>query len=124
METAVTENSESASSRLGVCPPVVALDKAGQNKHVYLRFFNMSAKAITVFPHTTLCQLQEVIVLRNLDLDTVETEDTARLAMHTIEESTLSLPEGINLDGNDLNEEQKHEAMKLFAKWESVFSKN
>ena len=63
-------------------------------------------------------------MLRNLDLDTVETEYTARLAMHNIEESNISLPEGINLDRNDLNEEEKHEAMKLFAKWESVFSKN
>ena len=63
-------------------------------------------------------------VLRNLDLGTVETNGTARLAMHNIEESNVSLPEGINLDGNDLNKERKHEAMKLFAKWESVFSKN
>ena len=124
VETAVTENSESASSRLGVCPRVVALDKAGQNQRVHVRVFNMSAKAITVSPHTTLCQLQEVKVLRNLDLDTVETEDTARMAMHNIEETNISLPEGINLDENDLNEEQKHEATKLFAKWESVFSKN
>ena len=124
VETAVTENSESASSRLGVCPRVVALDKAGQNQRVHVRVFNMSAKVITVFPHTTLCQLQEVKVLRNLDLDTVETEDTARMAMHNIEETKISLPEGINLDENDLNEEQKHEATKLFAKWESVFSKN
>ena len=44
-------------------------------------------------PHTTLCQLQEVKVLRNLDLGTFETEDTARLAMHNIEESNVSLPE-------------------------------
>ena len=61
-------------------------------------------------------------VLRNLELGTVETEDTARLAMHNIEESNISLPEGINLDGNDLNEKQKHEAIKLFAKWESVLN--
>ena len=33
--------------------------------------------------------------------------------MHNIEESNVSLTEGINLDGNDLNEEQKHVAMKL-----------
>ena len=63
-------------------------------------------------------------VLRYLDLGTVETEDTTRLTMHSIEESNISLPEGINFYGNDLNEEQKHEAMKLFAKWESVFSRN
>ena len=29
VETAITENTEAASSRLGVCPRVVALDKAG-----------------------------------------------------------------------------------------------
>ena len=50
VETALTEMSESASSRLGVCPWVVALDKAGQNQHVHVHFFNMSTKAITVSP--------------------------------------------------------------------------
>ena len=70
---------------------------------------------IVVFPDHTH-YFQQVKVLRNLDLDTVETEDTARMAMHNIEESNVSLPEGINWNGNDLNEKQKHEAMKLFAK--------
>ena len=50
VETTVMENSESASSSLGVCLRVVALDKAGQNQCVHLCVFNMSAKAITVSP--------------------------------------------------------------------------
>ena len=95
VETVVMENSENVSSRLGVCPRVVAFDKAGQNQRVNVPVFNMSTKAITVLPHTTRCQLIEVKVLRNVDLGTVETEDTARMAMHNIEESTVSLPDGI-----------------------------
>ena len=50
VETAVTENSESESSKLGVCQRVVALDKAGPNQRVHVCVINMSAKAITVSP--------------------------------------------------------------------------
>lgn len=64
VETAVTENTENATSRIGVCPRVVALNKAGQNQRVPVRIFNMSARTITVSPHSTLCQLQEVKILR------------------------------------------------------------
>ena len=67
VETAVTENTETASSRIGVCPRVVALDSPGQIQRVPVRIFNMSAKVITVKPHTSLCQLQEVKVLRHSD---------------------------------------------------------
>ena len=60
VETAITENNETASSRIGVCPRVVALDKTGQTQRVPVRVFNMSAKTVTVKPHSPLCQLQEV----------------------------------------------------------------
>lgn len=53
VETAITENTETASSRIGVCPRVVALDKTGQNQLVSVRVFNISAKANTVTPHNT-----------------------------------------------------------------------
>ena len=65
-----------------MCLRVVALDKAGQNQLIHVCVFNMSANAITVSPNTTLCQLQEIKVLRNLHRYKVETEDTAKLAMH------------------------------------------
>ena len=48
------ENSESASSRLGVCLPVVALDQVDQNQRVHVRVFNMYANAITVSPYHTI----------------------------------------------------------------------
>ena len=64
VETAITEKSESASGRLGVCLRVEALDKAVQNQlvHVYLQYVG---KCYSCVPHTTLCQLQEIKVLRH-----------------------------------------------------------
>ena len=47
-ESAVTENTETVTSRLGVCPRVVALDKVGSYQRVPVRVFNMSAKTMTV----------------------------------------------------------------------------
>ena len=81
-------------------PWVVASYKAGQNQHVHVHFFNMSTKAITVLPHTTVCKFQEVKVLRNVDLGIVKTEDIGRMTMHRIEESNVSLSEKIKLGGN------------------------
>ena len=68
VETAITENTEAASSRIGVCPRLVSLDQTGQNQRVSVRVFNISAKTITVQPKTPLCQLQEVKVLRHADI--------------------------------------------------------
>ena len=79
-------------------PWVVAFDKAGRNQHVHVHFFNI--KAITVLPHTTVCQFQERKVLRNVDLGIVKTENTGRMAMHRIEDSNVSLSKKIKLDGN------------------------
>ncbi|MEW8316224.1 MAG: reverse transcriptase domain-containing protein [Candidatus Thiodiazotropha endolucinida] len=124
VETAITENTDDASSRIGVCPRVVALDTAGQNQRVSVRIFNVSAKAITVTPHTPLCQLQEVKVLRQADMGLEETEDTARMATQTVDEMDASLPDGINLDKTDLSDEQKHRATQVFSKWNAVFSKD
>ena len=44
VETAVTDNSESTSSRIGVCPWVVYLDKTVQNQCVQVRVFNIHPK--------------------------------------------------------------------------------
>ena len=124
VETAITENTEAASSRLGVCPRVVALDKAGQNQRVSVRVFNISAKTVTVTPHTPLCQLQEVKVLRHADIGVNETQDTARMSAQTVGETPSTLPDGINLDSTDLSEEEKERAKDIFSKWNSVFSKH
>ena len=85
---------------------------------------NLSAKAITVTPHSTLCQLQKDKVLRHVDMGHEEPENTARISTQTLYESRPTLPEGISLEGTDLSEEEKKRATKLFSKWECVFSKN
>ena len=84
-----------------MCPRVVALDKTGQNQRLPVRVFNMSAKTITVTPHTTLCELQEVKVLRLIDIGQEETEDTARMSTQTVDKHKASLPDGVTLDGTD-----------------------
>ena len=123
-ESAVTENTQTATSRLGVCPRVVALDKVGSYQRVPVRVFNMSAKTMTVTPQTVLCELQEVKVLREADIDTDQNcENSARMASQRVGEQEPQLPEGVNLDETDLNEEQKDQAEEMFRKWNSIFSK-
>ena len=124
VETAITENAEAASSRLGVCPRVIAIDKAGQNQRVSVRVFNISAKTFTVTPHTPLCQLKEVKVLRHVDPGVDVTEDTAQMLTQTVDENPPVLPDGINLDTTDLSEEEKIKATHVFSRWSSVFSKD
>ena len=124
VETAITENTEAASSRIGVCPRLVSLDQTGQNQRVSVRVFNISAKTITVQPKTPLCQLQEVKVLRHADIGLEETKDTARMSTQTVGDEHADLPDGINLDATDLSEEQKERATQMFSKWNSVFSKD
>ena len=121
-ESAVTENTETATSKLGVCPWVVALDKVGSYQRVPVRVFNMSAKTMTVTPQTVLCELQEVKVLREANLDMDQScNDAAKMAAHRVGENT-QLPEGVNLDESDLDEDQKEVANNMFTKWSSMFS--
>ncbi|MEW8545548.1 MAG: retropepsin-like aspartic protease, partial [Candidatus Thiodiazotropha sp.] len=44
VETVVTEQTQGASTRIGVCPRVVSLDKVSRSERVPVRIFNMSAK--------------------------------------------------------------------------------
>ena len=48
IDSAVTEPTDRASSKLGVCPRVAALNKPGKNARVSIRIFNMSAKVLTL----------------------------------------------------------------------------
>ena len=75
-------------------------------------------------PHTPLCQLQEVKVLRHADHGFEDTEDIATVSTQTIDDNKASLPDGISLENTDLNEKEKERATHLFQKWDSVFSKS
>ena len=50
IETAVTEQTESALNRIGVCPRVVSLQSSSRNQRIPVRIFNISAKTITIKP--------------------------------------------------------------------------
>ncbi|MEW8544528.1 MAG: reverse transcriptase family protein, partial [Candidatus Thiodiazotropha sp.] len=127
VETAVTESTDKASSRIGVCPRVVALDKAGRNQRIPVRVFNMSAKAIQIRPQTPLCELQEVKILRNVEpFKSSEGTKSASVSTQTAEigDTNSKLPDGVKLEHSDLTEEQKARATKMFNSWDSIFSKD
>ena len=67
VEAAVTEHTQGASSRIGICPRVVSLEKPGRNQRISVRVFNMSAKILDIKPDSQLCELHEVKVLRSID---------------------------------------------------------
>ena len=84
MESAVTETTEGASNKLGVCPRVVSLQSPGKYQRVPVRLYNMSAKAVTLRPNSNLCELQEVKVLRSADTENRKTEK-AQTQQHNIQ---------------------------------------
>ena len=67
VEAVVTEQTQGASNRIGVCPRVVSLEKKGNYQRVQVRLYNMSAKVVNIKPKTDLCELHEVKVLRSID---------------------------------------------------------
>ena len=128
-ESAITEQDERASSKIGVCPRVVAVNKAGRNARVPVKIFNMSAKALTIPPRALLCQLQEVKVLRSCNPLSDGTR-TATINQQTTDNSVkfekkpFKLSDiGVDLTDSVISEEQKSDAKSIFEKWQSVFSR-
>lgn len=124
-DAAVTETSENASSRIGVCPRVVTLAKSGCSQRVPVRLFNISAKTIHIPPRTTLCDLHEVNVLRHPDQAKPQPPviHTRMQSQIVDNEPKTGLPGGIDLSDSELTESQKNKVAQLFVKWEDVFSK-
>ena len=132
-ESAVTEQSENASSKIGVCPRVVALNKPGRNARVPVKIFNMSAKVLTIVPRTLLCQLQEVNVLRSCN-PIVKQDQSTMNNQHTAvdrekeemekQEDTFRLSDiGVDLSDANITEEQKQKTVNIFKKWQCIFSR-
>ena len=44
------------------------METSGKNQRVPVKIYNVSAKPIEITPKTPLCELQEIEVLRNMDL--------------------------------------------------------
>ncbi len=89
-----------------------------------MKIFNLSAKLIHTKPQKTLCELQEVKLLRHVD-HIVKDKESITIVQHTAthEDSDLKLLEGIDFDDTDLTTEQKQSVKKMFQKWECIFSR-
>ena len=130
IESVVTEATDTASSRIGVCPRVVTLSKPGKTARVPVRIFNMSASVLSIPPKSVLCQLQEVKVIRQCNpFDNQKTTAFTRQQLATTpdmhnDEKAFSLSDiGLDLADSKLTDEQKETATQLFAKWQHVFSR-
>ena len=119
----MTELTEGASSRLGVCPRVVKLDAVGKYQRVPVRLYNISATRVEIAPKSNLCELQEVKVLRQADLGG-EAEHTAQIYQQNVNaDKGKDLPEGINLTVCNLSEEQRDKLKEFLSRWNHIFSK-
>ena len=124
VDSAVTEQTQGASSRIGVCPRVVSLDKGEKCQRVPVRIFNMSAKVLTIGPKSDLCELHEVKVLRNVD-PVAEDEHIVNVNQQRVakeDNSTQELPPGVTLEGADLTTEQTEQLCAFLLKWKHIFS--
>ena len=125
VESAITEQTEGASTRIGVCPRVVSLNKNGNYQRVTVKVFNISAKVLTVKPKTPLCELHAVKVLENIDPLFPET-DSSRVRLNqqtsTIKEE-IKIPDGIDLSESKITPDQKLKLEEFLTKWEHLFSK-
>ena len=125
VDSAVTEQTQRASSRIGVCPRVVALVKGEKYQRVPVRLFNMSAKVITIKPKSDLCELHEVKVLRSVD-PVASNEETVTVNQHRVTEERKSteeqLPSGIKLEESNLSPEQAEQLNTFLLKWKNIFS--
>ena len=127
VEEAVTEQTEGASTRIGVCPRVVSLDKTERSQRVPVRIFNMSAKVLTIKPRSDICELHEVKGLRHADHETQQ-QETVQVKQHIAEEdkdtqNKTNLPEGIDLGCSNLTTDQKEQLQQYLFKWKDIFSK-
>ena len=124
VEEVVTEPTEGASSKLGVCPRVVKLDAVGKYQRVPVRLFNISASPVLIAPKTDLCELHEVKVMRSID--PVGEADHKAQCGHQNAQITedRKLPEGIDLTSCNLTEEQREKLKEFLARWSHIFSKD
>ena len=122
--SAVTETSqEGSSSRLQICPRVVTLNKPGTSARVPVKVFNLSAKVVTVQPKATLCELQEVTVLRSAELSKV----SSKRSKVNIQQQNVILPDAktssnFDLSNSAISEEQKTIAQRFLSQWQPIFS--
>ena len=111
------------SGSLNICPRVVTLKENTKYNKVPIKVCNLSAKVIKVQPHTQLCELHEVKVLRSLSPSN-DIESEPDVVSKEKQDSTTPLSDlGVNVNMDDLNEDQQNRIASLLQKWLPIFSK-
>ena len=73
-----------------------------------VRIFNISAKVLSIPPKSTLCEMQDVKILKHFDIEKNEKEQSAGINIQLVDQqkTEMCLPDGINLDNAKLSEEE------------------
>ena len=108
-----------------VCPRVVSIDNPGKTARTPVRICNVTARPINIKAKQTLCQLNEVKVLREApicqpvcaNINHVDAPETENKRQHENRKEKY----GIDLDDSELTTDQKTEVYNLFEKWQSIF---
>ena len=124
VDTAVTETTEGASSRIGVCPRVVKVNKDEKCERVAVRIFNISAKTLEIQPKSSLCELHEVKVLRSVDPIQKDGKNARSYQQRADVSAAAQLPDQINLTDSNITEEEKEKLKDFLIKWKGIFSKD
>ena len=112
------------SSSLHVYPRVVSLSGNNNFNRVPVKVCNISARAIKIQPHSQLCELHDVKVLRSLSpSDSTEPESNHDIAEKKVHIDTPLEDLGVKVNMNDLSEEQQSTISSLLQKWTPIFSK-
>ena len=121
VEAVITEQTEGASTRIGICPRIVSLQMIGTSQRVPVRIYNMSAKVLHIKPNSDLC-LHDVKVLRHIHPISSYIKKAHLNQQSTSVTGKEALPEGISLGDANISEDEKSQLSQFLGKWKHEFS--
>lgn len=124
VESAMTEETASASSRLKVCPRVVKIDLGGKTARVLVKILNISAKPMVIKPHTPLCELQEVKVLRSWLPEERSTEENRQNQEGVSSQAKMEFLSKMKFDLSHLANDHRQKFGDFLYCWKDVFSQH
>ena len=123
VESAVTEPTGDGTSRVSVCPRVIALNKPGKSARIPVKVFNMSARPVTIPAKSPVCELKEVTVLRSADITVAPgNKNSSQIHQQSVAPEMDSISNKLDLEESCLTEEQKREAKEFLKHWQHIFT--
>ena len=121
-QDAVTEAGDfGLSGSFNICPRVVSIKGNQHYSKIPVKVFNISARTLKIEPHSHLCELHEVKVLKPCSPSSFVEPDN--IANKKCEGEPEMKDLGVTVNTERLNTEQKETIFNLLQKWTSIFSK-